>query len=403
MFDITLVHPRSPFLINEAVFPPLSLMYLSASLKTMGFTVQCLDFGLGHTIADIESDIVGISFTSAQKEEAFHIAKLLKGKTLIAGGAHPTHMPKECLTFFDYVIRGEADYQLPALLSKLQIAKEKERILSILEPQDIDLIPFPDRDALPIQSYHYQINNEPAMSILTSRSCPFSCGYCAKISNKYRAQSAYRTVAEIKHINEKYGIKAIMIFDDIFILDKKRLKEIAWLLKGKDFIFRCFGRANLLTKEICAILKEMNVVEVGIGIESGSDEILKINMKGTSREQNFQAVKNLRDMDIRVKAFIIVGLPGETSKTIEETRSWIAIAKPDDIDFSVFQPMPGSDVYNHPTKYNIKIDYVLAGHWYKGTPGDYKNVSSTQELTGEQIIAYRDEFETQFKKKELLR
>src|SRR3972149_8578806 len=104
MFDITLVHPRSPFLINEAVFPPLSLMYLSASLKTMGFTVQCLAFALGHTIADIESDIVGISFTSAQKEEAFHIAKLLKGKTLIAGGAHPTHMPKECLTFFDYVI-----------------------------------------------------------------------------------------------------------------------------------------------------------------------------------------------------------------------------------------------------------------------------------------------------------
>ena len=327
----------------------------------------------------------------------------MKYKTLIAGGAHPTHLPNECLAFFDYVICGEADFQLPLLIMNLKRSKEQKRILSVLEPSYIDPIPFPDRDALPIHSYHYLINNELSTSIMTSRSCPFGCKYCAKISNTYRAQSAHRTVAEIRHINENYGFKAFMIFDDTFAMNKERLKEIIRLLKGNDFIFRCFGRANLLTEEICMLLKEMNVVEIGIGIESGSDEILKINMKGTSREQNFQAVKNLREVGIRTKAFIIIGLPGETINTLEETRNWLLTAMPDDVDFSVFQPMPGSDIYNHPDKYNITIDYDLVGQWYKGTPGSYQSSCSTKELTGEQIITYRDELEAQFKKKELLR
>ncbi len=405
MPGICLIHPHSSFLINPTTFPPLGIMYLSASLKNLGFTVQCLDLELGHSVDDIDFNVVGISFTSAQKEEAFDLADYLKqhNVTLIAGGAHPTHMPQECIKYFDYVIRGEADYLLPSFLANFKNTNNKTRVISPLDPHDINLIPFPDRDVLPIHSYNYLIDGEPATTIMTSRSCVAKCSFCAKISDKYRVQSAYRTVSEIRHINEKYGFKAFMIFDDTFVMDKERLKEIIWLLKGKDFKFRCFSRANLLTKEVCTLLKEMNVIEVGVGIESGSNEILKLNMKGTSREQNFQAVKNLREVGIRIKAFIIVGLPGETKQTINDTRSWIEIAEPDDIDFSIFQPLPGSDVFKNPSKYNIKIDPESIGMCYKGIPGHYKSSSSTQELTAAQITQFRDDFENLFKKQELLR
>lgn len=402
--DITLIHPHSSFLLNETTFPPLGILYLSAALKLTHNNVQCVDLALGHTLSNIQSKVIGISFTSSQKEEAFRIATLLKDNhILIAGGAHPTHMPRECLGYFDYVIRGEADYQLPALVSQLEKGSEKDRILTNLEPHNIDLLPFPDRDALPIHSYHYLINGEAATTVMTSRSCPFSCSYCGKISNKYRAQSAYRTVNEIRHINERYGLKAFMLFDDTFTMDKKRLKEIIWLLKGKNFIFRCFSRSNLLTQEVCELLKEMNVVEVGVGIESGSDEILSLNMKGTTREQNHIAVHNLRCAGIRTKAFIIVGLPGETHETVKETISWIETAMPDDVDFSVFQPMPGSDVYKNPDKYEVQIDYNLTGMFYKGTTGKYHGTSSTKSLTADQIVKYRDDMEQKYKKKELLR
>lgn len=385
---------------DDLVFPPLGIMYLSSTLKLIDLTVQCIDLALGQPLSMIESNIVGISFTTSQKEEAFRIADLLRSeKILIAGGAHPTYMSQECLEHFDYVIQGEADYQLPALLSRIQLGGELNRVFSNHEPCDINMIPYPDRKALPIRSYHYLLNGEEATTMITSRSCPYSCSYCGKISSKYRVQSAIRTVDEIWHINKTYGYKAFMIFDDTFAVGKRRLKEIAWLLRNNKFIFRCFGRSDLLTPEVCSILKELNVVEVGVGIESGSNEVLKINMKGTSREQNFQAVKNLRKEGIRAKAFLIVGLPGETKETIDETRSWIEIAKPDDIDVSVFQPMPGSDVYKNPEKYDIQIDRNLVGTWYKGTPGRYLSSSSTKTLTAEQIVSYRDEIESHYKNK----
>lgn len=406
MADITLIHPNSPFLINPATFPPLGIMYLSASLKQMEFSVQCIDMALPKaTISDIESDIIGISFTTAQKNEAFSLANRLrsKAKYLIAGGAHATHLPKECLEYFDYVIRGEADFQLPMLLSKLKFQKEKDQILSNFEPSNLDDLPFPDRSALPIKEYLYTIDNDPATTIMTSRSCPYGCSYCAKISEKFRAQSAYRTVSEIHYINEMYGFKSFMIFDDLFTADKRRLEEIVWLLKGKDFKFRCFSRSNLLTKDICRLLKEMNVVEVGIGIESGSDDILKKNMKGTTRKQNLDAMANLHEVGIRVKAFIIIGLPGETTKTLDETKALLQMTLPHDVDFSIFQAMPGSDIYRNTEKYDIIIENKDDSIWYKGSPEEYKGHVRTKELSCEQLERKRHEFEEEFKKKELLK
>jgi anaerobic magnesium-protoporphyrin IX monomethyl ester cyclase len=404
--DITLIHSSSTFLINPATFPPLGIMYLSAGLKLNNFTTQCLDFNLGHTTSDVDSDVVGISFTTSQKEEAFKFAELLRkdNKILIAGGVHATHLPYECLKYFDYVVRGEADYLLPELLAKILKGIDLiNKVVSGSEPNDLNILPFPDRESLPINSYNYFINNEKAITLMSSRSCPYSCSFCGKISNNYRIQSAQRTVDEILYLHDMYKFKAFMMFDDIFVADNNRLREIVQLLKYKDFIFRGNSRANFLTKEVCGLLKEMNFVEIGIGVESGSDEVLKINMKGTSREQNTQAVENLREVGIRAKTFMIIGLPGESKNTLEETRSWLESAKPDDVNISLFQPMPGADVYLDPDKYGIKFDKSLSGMWYQGTPNQYKSPSSTKELTSEQIIKYRDEFELQFKNKELLK
>jgi len=69
--DITLVFPSSPFLLNQIMFPPLGIMYLSAFLKQHGMAVQCLDMALGHTADMAEADIIGLSFTTPQRDEAF--------------------------------------------------------------------------------------------------------------------------------------------------------------------------------------------------------------------------------------------------------------------------------------------------------------------------------------------
>lgn len=401
--DITLVFPSSPFLINEKVFPPLGILYLSAYLKQHGLKVQCLDMAL-HKPKMAEADTIGISITTPQRMEAYELARRYKrqGKILIAGGPHATHMPDECKeNGFDYVLQGEAERSLLHLLitaNELRPVTDFEGIPSLSSSN----IPFPDRDALPIKEYKYEINGKPATVLITSRGCPYACSFCANSNKGFRMQSAERTVAEILHINERYGFEAFMIFDDVFISDKKRLAVIAdALIHG--FSFRCFGRSNLIDPETCELLKQLGVVEVGLGIESGSDEILSKNLKGTTRDMNLRAVELLHAHGIRAKAFLIVGLPGETISTIGETASWIEKARPDDVDISIFQPLPGSAIFADPKKWGVKFSYDGTPQWFKGQPDRYSCNVSTKYLSAAQLMAHRNLMEHAYKNKELLR
>lgn len=405
MADITLIFPRSTFLIKENVMPPLGILYLTSALKIMDFNVQCLDLGLGHTTDMVKANIVGISITSPQKKEAFEVARKLKreGKITLAGGPHATHDPEECkANGFDYVFKGEADTTLPIFLYYRQKGKHHyaSSIITSEEIYNIDSFPFPDRDALPIKNYYYKIDEKDATVIMTSRGCPYTCAFCAKSTKKFRMQSAERTVDEIIHVNERYGFEAFMIFDDVFIADKNRLIKMNSLLSARKFTFRCFGRANLLTDDVCLLLKQLGVVEVGVGIESGSNEILQLNMKGTSRESNLRAVMNLRKHKIRIKAFLIVGLPGETEKTVKETEKWIREAKPDDLDISIFQPLPGSMIYKNPECFGIEFSKEPLP--FKSRPGEYKT-SVRGKLSSERLLELREELENKYKKKALIR
>jgi len=395
--DITLIFPSSPFLLDQAVFPPLGIMYLSAYLKQKGWDVQCLDCGIGHTPEMVESDVVGISFTTPQRGESFKLADQFMdaGKKVIAGGPHPTHMSDECGDHFGWVLRGRGEQNLHWMLSRLPLKPNAMKI-------PIDDYPFPDRDALPIKDYHYDIDGVPATPIMTSRSCCFRCSFCAKIDHDFQMQSAERTISEIRHVSEKYGYDAFMIFDDVFVASKKRLERIANAVEG-EFKFRCFARSNLLDDKVCKLLKKMGVVEVGIGIESGSDEILSLNMKGTTRKQNVNAVRRLHDNGIRAKAFLIVGLPGESTQTVMDTADWIIEAEPDDVDLSVFQPMPGSKIFADPEKWGIQFEYNGKPGWYKGKPGEYEPIARTEHLSGMEILEWRDLLEHEFKQPELLR
>jgi radical SAM superfamily enzyme YgiQ (UPF0313 family) len=232
---------------------------------------------------------------------------------------------------------------------------------------------------------------------MTSRGCPHSCAFCAKISKEFRARSAEDVAQEMKDINIIFGYDAFMIFDDVFIVNKKRLTRIRELIEKENYTIRCFGRADLLDDYVCKELSRMGVVEVGIGIESGSAEILKSVMKQTNPDVNGQAIINLRNHGIRSKAFLIVGLPGESEQTIEETQRWLDRYKPDDMDFSILSPMPGSEIFSDPEHWGIKYSYNGLPLWYKGRPGEYESSVSTNLLSAEQIVSVRNRLEKQYK------
>jgi anaerobic magnesium-protoporphyrin IX monomethyl ester cyclase len=394
--DISLVFPSSPFLENPIMFPPLGIMYLSAYLKIWGLNAQCLDMALGHTADMAEADIIGLSFTTPQRDEAYKLAKYYKsiGKTVIAGGPHPTHMKKECLeNGIDKVLKGYGEIPLVQYLMGKSF---QDDYLYGIDSRGL-FCPFPDRDALPIKAYYQEIENRPATPIIASRGCCYSCSFCSKISKKFYVQNAERTILELEHLENKYGFRAFSIYDDTIAIDRQRLKVMAERLKDHDYKFRCFCRADLLgNDDICRDLAIMGVTDVGIGVESGSNEILKLNMKRSTRVVNTLAVKNLQRYGIRAKAFLIVGLPGETRKTVQETEEWIEYVKPDDIAVSVFQPLPGSDIFRNPEKWGIEFEYGTTSMWYRGKPGEYQPTMRTKELSTQDIIELRDSMERKY-------
>jgi anaerobic magnesium-protoporphyrin IX monomethyl ester cyclase len=221
MYDISLIFPTSPFLINQQVFPPLGILYLSSYLKQFGWKVQCIDMALGHTLDMIESEVVGVSFTTPQRDEAYKIAQHCynKGIITIAGGPHPTHMPDECLLHdFDIVVRGEGEKALDYVLEALAIGGDVQRIIdNRLDQVEIDEEPFPDRDSIDIHAYDYKIDGRQATTVMTTRGCPFNCSFCARALQGCRMQSAGRTSAEIVKLYEKYGFDAFMVFDGLWI------------------------------------------------------------------------------------------------------------------------------------------------------------------------------------------
>ncbi len=401
--EISLIFPSSPFLLNANMFPPLGIMALSAFLKLHGIQVQCLDLSLpGHTKEMAEADVIGLSFSTPQREEAFKLTEYYKaqGKYVVAGGPHPSHMPDECYAHgVDKVIEGPGEIPLLHLMAGLL----DRPYLKDVKKYFINELPFPDRSSLPMDQYQQFIDGRPATAMIASRSCPFSCSFCANIKQKFEIQNAVKTMMEIDHLHVHYGYSAFSIYDDTFAIDKKRLQILADMLEPLDYRFRCFCRANLMTEEVCNNFKRMGVTSVGIGVESGSDEILKLNLKGTCTKENTMAIENLRKVGIESKAFLIVGLPGETEETVAATARWIEDTKPDDIAVSVFQPLPGSAIFKNPEKWGVSFIYDSQPMWYRGKPGEYKPTIATKELSTERIAELRDWLENKYKDPSLLK
>lgn len=149
-------------------------------------------------------------------------------------------------------------------------------------------------------------------------------------------------------------------------------------------------------------MKEAGCVEVGCGVESGSQRILDSIHKGTTVEQNTEARKVCRDLDIRFKAFTILGLPGENDESVNQTREWLRKNEPDDFDVTIFMPYPGSPIWENPENYDIQFDKdaIKKGFYdetfYKGPP---KSLVRTSMLSAEDIVRLRDEIEDEFNRR----
>ncbi len=407
--SVALINPPSRFLVSDSVMPPLGIMYLSSYLKAHGINAEIFDSATNPTygIVPYGLDIYAFTATTPNYPDALEIMKQIKPdnqkSTFVIGGAHASSFPEQCLKDgFDCVVIGEGEKALLKLCLEHEELKKKNSIIRgtirAKQEEDISTFPFPDRSFKGFDNYSYYIDGKKATTMITSRGCPFSCHFCCNMwGNKVRLRSAINVINEVQEINKSQGINAIQFYDDTFTVSKFRLDSICKGLDVLDTKWRCFIHANTVDDTILKKMHDSGCYEVGIGVESGNKKILESVNKTIDLNKVIHICNKCHDIGMRIKTFLIVGLPGESVESINDTIKFLRLARPDDFDITIYTPFPNTYIWNNKEKFDIQFNNNNLDHsklFYKGKSGQYTAQISTSHLSSGEIEAWQYEIDT---------
>jgi len=367
-------------LIHEerGINPPIGLLYVATSIKeNSNHKVEVLDASvdklslkqIGEEIKKFNPDIVGMTLSTFSLLECIRIARLAKEinpKTkVMVGGIHVYIFPRETIELgcFDYGVLGEAEHSIITILDKIEkneslsdikgvVCKENGNIIETGPPElltDLDSIPFPDRTLLPYKRYNSIIAKaNPINIMITSRGCPCKCIFCDRphLGKHFRVRSADNVADEFEECY-KLGIKEILVYDDTFTINQRRVIDICKKIIERNIkiYWGIRARVDTVSEEMLELLKKAGCVRINYGVESGDPEVLKGLNKGITLEQAEKAFSLTRKYGIDALAYFMIGCPGDTQKTIEATRKFAEKIKPSYVHFTILMPFPSTKVY----------------------------------------------------------
>jgi radical SAM superfamily enzyme YgiQ (UPF0313 family) len=381
--------------MDDHVHPPLGLMAVGAGLKRRGHEVIIYDGPMEHIPTGYEG--YGFGPTAPEYPWAVKALNWIEHRArIVLGGPHATLNADACQKDgWDCIVIGDGEN-----VAELAFKNTNRNIINAPE-LPLSHYPFPDRTLVDIHSYHSLLRGRPCTTLVTSRGCPFSCDFCCKNNGRIRMQSVENVIQEINMLHYNFNYRALSFPEDIFILNRERTEKIAIRLWELGILWRCLVRADIVVKYGESFLHGMAMsgcVEMALGIESGSNAILSTIHKGETAETILAAIKIIKAAGIQVKGYVIVGLPGENEQTLLETERFLDKAKLDGLQVQVYQPYPGSRIYNHPKEYDIHwTNEHLEDTFFKGRPGDYRGHISTSALTTEQIVAAMQRLEERYR------
>lgn len=224
-----------------------------------------------------------------------------------------------------------------------------------------------------------------------------NCSFCSQViwqdgSGKkvFRQRSVDNILSEIEELKARYEITEVRLVDDL--VTKSSARIIAAAIGVTGLKWRTHLRVDLVDRETVKELQESGCVELAFGLENGSPEVRVHNGKRFDNQKFIEACAICREFGIRTKAYIIVGLPGESWRSVAETMLVLAEAKPDKCNLSAFIPLPGSDIEEHPINYDWKPRPGLRDDekWLLGfSEGNYLPTGYTSKMDVDEIFVAR--------------
>ncbi len=402
------IFPDGFYTKQRALDPPLMHLALAAYIREYGYSVQILDCNAKFKTTDEEFEayfiesyvnkyaeigVIGFSTTTPTINACFRVAAICKKHypdcKVIFGGAHASFIPDESLDNenVDVVCIGEGEETLKELLDGmpygdirgLAYKKLTENGLEFIKNQprvrlkELDALPLPAYDLIDMDIYRPIIGNFkrlPAMMLVSSRGCPWSCNFCRRpVGKMWTYRSAQDLYNEFEILSKQYGIKDIAIMDDVFTVNKERVFEFCNLLieKPLDIQWLCFARVDIVTAEMLQIMKNAGCWQIMYGVENFNQEILNAINKGVEVHQIFDAVSWAQGAGLEVRVCMIVGNVGDTEEVVNRNIKLLNRLNADYISVAILTPFPGHDIYN----WALQQDRIISYDWdlyYGSTP-----------------------------------
>ncbi len=359
-----------------ALRPPIDLMYSAASVEAAGCECKLVDYpGERRGWDELEKDflafdphviMLSITTPSLHKDvEAATLAKRLKPDVLtVAKGAHFHILDVESLEKYpqlDCVIRGE--YEITAAELGKGVPLDQISGVTWRNPQgevvknpdrpfidDLDSIPFPARHLTYNALYFRPDTMEVQTTIVTNRGCPHSCIYCLAplvSGKKNRYRSTDNVIAEIEQCVNEFGIRNFLFRSDLFTQNKKWVIELCQKIvdKGLDIEWASNSRVDCINREMLDWMKKAGCWIIAFGVESGNPEILEKIRKKATVEQAKDAVRLCREAGVRSSIYLLMGLPWDTPKTIDDNVKLAQEMQPDFVEIFYSYPFPGTELH----------------------------------------------------------
>lgn len=366
-------------------WPPLGLLYLAANiLKHRNDKVEVIDaFCMNLTRSELielikekEPDVIGFNTSTHSFLDSIRVlqevSRSMPHIDIIMGGYHATFASKQILAtypFVKYILKGEADHAIVELLECIEKGTKPSKVDGIsffdgenyfsnapIPVDNLDELPFPDRNLLEGVDYGYTFQNIPLTfgkftTISTSRGCPYKCSYCscASFSNRrIRYRSPENVISELQMLFED-GFKNVVLVDDNFTQRTERVEKICELINENKIKMRfyCEGRVNRASPDFFKKMKSAGFEVVYFGAESPSKHVLDYYRKKITPEQTMKAVENAKKVNMIVIASFILGAPVESRDDIKKTLDFIGLLKPHGLQINILDVLIGTELWEN--------------------------------------------------------
>lgn len=352
-------------------------------------------------LEDFQPDLVGITAMTTKFGSVLKTAEIIKKYspkcTVIAGGPHPTFLPEQTLKsgHIDAAVRGEGELTFPNLIKAMENGENLEKVKGISFRkngeiihnvsqefiENLDWIRYPARRFLRNPENY---TSEDMGVIMTSRGCPFNCSYCCHMwHKKVRNRSVENIIGEIKQVKQEYKTRQFEFKDDSFTLNRNRIIELCERIISANLRINwsCTTRANLIDEELVAIMKKAGCNVVKLGIETGSERILKETKKGVTIEQMKKAAELLNSHRIFWSGYFMMGLPTETEEDIRKTYEFMKELNPFYAGLGVYNPFPKTELFDQAVQMGLLHSDVDLNHFFTTNPKDYFFVNPAKRVS----------------------